>query len=284
MGLNPEDGHELRVLPRFADGELGTIAGDDGRIGAKSFAPAVTRADGVEPEWRDAAEVTGWAVACACAQLNTGGAEATPLGTFDRARTPDEAVEGIAYYAGTYDEVLELGDSDSAAAHAQILWDGHLAELATMRELRQVARRARDTQIQLDFYVDLARGLNKSWTEIGAATGLSRQGARQRWADKVRPAVEDDDDLTDRIQAIYSTLAGEPGAWVSLTALRAALADVPRGRLDLALLRLAQEAGVTFNPDPDPTTLTPEDRDATLHLGGQGQHLIAIGAPPEKRP
>lgn len=89
------------------------------------------------------------------------------------------------------------------------------------------------------------------------------------------PAV----DTTDRIRAAYAELAVEPGAWVSLTRLRHAVADIPRTELDAALLRLVLEPEVRLNPEFNQKTLTAADRAAALRTGGEDVHLMSIGRP-----
>ncbi|MFI8527981.1 hypothetical protein ACIGB8_26205 [Promicromonospora sukumoe] len=89
------------------------------------------------------------------------------------------------------------------------------------------------------------------------------------------PAV----DVADRIRAAYAALTAAPGSWVSLTRLRHAVADIPRGDLDAALLRLVLEPEVRLNPEFNQKTLTKEDRAAALHTGDEDVHLISIGRP-----
>lgn len=86
------------------------------------------------------------------------------------------------------------------------------------------------------------------------------------------PAV----DITDRIRTAYTELATAPGAWVSLTRLRGAFADVSRSDLDAALLRLALESKVRLNPEFNQKILTPKDRAAALRTGGEDVHLLSI--------
>jgi hypothetical protein len=80
-----------------------------------------------------------------------------------------------------------------------------------------------------------------------------------------------------RIVSAYDALADEPGAWVSLRRLRPFFADVPRDDLDDSLRRLSREDGVNIAPESNQKTLTEADIKAALHLGGQENHLLAIG-------
>lgn len=131
--------------------------------------------------------------------------------------------------------------------------------------------------------MDDAREDGASYAELGRALGITKQGAAdyyRRGASDARLELDARRELpvtvADGIRDAYAAVAGAPGDWASLTAIRAALTDIPRAEVDEALLQLAQEPGVLLNPDPQPTTLTEADRDAALHVNGQAQHLIAI--------
>ncbi|MFD6259939.1 hypothetical protein ACWIF8_17640 [Micromonospora chalcea] len=91
------------------------------------------------------------------------------------------------------------------------------------------------------------------------------------------PAAEPSGSLTARVVSAYRALADEPGAWVSLRRLRPFLADVPRDDVDEALRRLSRSEGVTIAPESNQKTLTEADVAAALRLGGQENHLLAIG-------
>ncbi|MDI5974639.1 hypothetical protein QDK53_00400 [Amycolatopsis magusensis] len=86
-------------------------------------------------------------------------------------------------------------------------------------------------------------------------------------------------DITDRIRVAYTELATAPGSWVSLTRLRGALGDLPRADLDAALLQLVLEPKTRLNPEFNQKTLTPADRAAALHTGGEDVHLLSIEQP-----
>ena len=59
--------------------------------------------------------------------------------------------------------------------------------------------------------------------------------------------------------------------------LRAQLRDVPRAELDRALLMLSRSADAAIAPESNQKTLTPADRAASIRIGGQDKHLLAIG-------
>ncbi|WP_341718450.1 hypothetical protein QQG74_01195 [Micromonospora sp. FIMYZ51] len=83
--------------------------------------------------------------------------------------------------------------------------------------------------------------------------------------------------LPARVVSAYHALAAEPGAWVSLRRLRPFFADLPREELDDALRQLSRSNGVHLTPESNQKTLTEADIKAALRLGGQENHLLAIG-------
>lgn len=58
---------------------------------------------------------------------------------------------------------------------AERIRDEHLAILAALAEKLKVANHG------LDNAVGVARQARLSWNQIGAAVGMTRQGARQKW-------------------------------------------------------------------------------------------------------
>ncbi|MBT1192094.1 hypothetical protein [Rhodococcoides kroppenstedtii] len=83
-------------------------------------------------------------------------------------------------------------------------------------------------------------------------------------------------DLETRIRRAYADLAREPGARVRLTRLRPALSDVPRDRLDDALVALQRKPGVSLIPEENQKTLSDDDRAAAVTVGNQRNHLLTI--------
>jgi hypothetical protein len=60
-------------------------------------------------------------------------------------------------------------------------WRAHVARYTALSELGDLAERLHDLEREVDDKVALARGAGASWAQIGRATGLTRQGAQQRW-------------------------------------------------------------------------------------------------------
>ncbi|HEX7661241.1 MAG TPA: hypothetical protein VF444_17350 [Pseudonocardiaceae bacterium] len=82
-------------------------------------------------------------------------------------------------------------------------------------------------------------------------------------------------EIDDRIRGTYDRLASRSGDWVSLTRLRAAL-ELPRPDVDDALRRLVLHQVIHLIPESNQKALTPADRKAAIHVGGEDKHLLSI--------
>jgi transposase-like protein len=107
--------------------------------------------------------------------------------------------------------------------------------------------------------------------------GVTGHKERGRW---VITLLEDApgaaDDVAAQIRASYERLAARPGAWVSLTELRASV-DAPRHLVDDVLRELERRPDVNLVPESNQKTLTQQDRDAAVVIGGQDKHLLWMG-------
>jgi hypothetical protein len=74
----------------------------------------------------------------------------------------------------------------------------------------------------------------------------------------------------------YSALAGKPGEFIKLSALRQYLADVPRADTDAALDAMYQDQRINLIPQSNQRTLTAADRESALHIGGEEKYLISV--------
>lgn len=83
-------------------------------------------------------------------------------------------------------------------------------------------------------------------------------------------------DLEDKIRKAYLSLARERGAWVSLTKLRPLLGSGSRVEIDAALQRMNRKSILHLVPDSNQKTLTNEDREAAVRIGGEFRHLISM--------
>ena len=77
---------------------------------------------------------------------------------------------------GTRDCPEDLEDSWAAPE-----WDAHVAPFAALSDLEQLVDQQRDLETRVADTVRLARAGGASWTQVGRAAGLSKQGAQQRW-------------------------------------------------------------------------------------------------------
>jgi hypothetical protein len=89
--------------------------------------------------------------------------------------------------------------------------------------------------------------------------------------------AEKNPDLSGRIRAAYTKLAGAPGDYVNLTALRPLISDVPKAELDKALVRLHEDSDVRLEPEPFGHRIGAAERNAAVHIGGEDRHKLAIG-------
>lgn len=67
--------------------------------------------------------------------------------------------------------------------------DPETARVLATEDLRGIADAAqtlRDDEARLREAVEIARAHGRSWNQVGVALGVSRQAARQRFADKVQ--------------------------------------------------------------------------------------------------
>ncbi|WP_249997460.1 hypothetical protein [Actinoplanes sp. M2I2] len=166
---------------------------------------------------------------------------------------------------------------------------GRLHYVSSRRSGRTVAMQLDDkgwVRMQSDFDFK-ARGA----TALGAALTALHADLRDRLLERsgaanltelfaqteMRATSAAPGDLGPRLVSAYHALAREPGAWVSLARLRPFFADVPRADLDEALRRLSREDGVNIVPESNQSSLTAADDEAALQLGGQRNHLLAIG-------
>lgn len=118
------------------------------------------------------------------------------------------------------------------------------------------------------------------WAALSALHGYhrtARAGRSPSGAAPAAPSATVDGGLDQRIRDAYAELATEPGAWVSLRRLRPRLSDVPKADLDRALRTLLDDADVNLEPEANQKTLTVEDRRASVRIGGEDRHLLAIG-------
>ncbi|MEX0834544.1 MAG: hypothetical protein WD010_00515 [Nitriliruptor sp.] len=84
--------------------------------------------------------------------------------------------EEIEHAAERFEKVAE--ELDPEAARVLVTED--------LRGIADAAQTVRDDEARLRDAVEIARAHGRSWNQVAVALGVSRQAARQRFADKVR--------------------------------------------------------------------------------------------------
>lgn len=60
-------------------------------------------------------------------------------------------------------------------------WEAHVAPFAALTDLEELLEQLHTVETLIAGKVALARTGGASWTQVGRATGVSKQGAQQRW-------------------------------------------------------------------------------------------------------
>jgi hypothetical protein len=85
------------------------------------------------------------------------------------------------------------------------------------------------------------------------------------------------DPVTDnKIATLYRQLADKQGDWVRLAELRPLLNGTTRTDVDTVLKNMSKAGHAHLAPDPDRKSLTPEDREAAIRIGGEDNHLLVV--------
>ncbi len=87
-------------------------------------------------------------------------------------------------------------------------------------------------------------------------------------------------DLENWIRAAYIelTVRRPTGSWIKLSALRPWLEEIPRDVVDAELDRMIEQPDVQLMAELNRKTLTDEDREGAVEIGGEERHLLKIGA------
>ncbi len=138
-----------------------------------------------EDRLRPSTEIVGWLLRCHCGRSNSsdGSSWTDPV---QWTRVPSASLEDLARHrVFAPDADLDVGVRAEVAAAATAVWRReHLDPLDVDGEIRAAVTARRDADAQLDAAVAKARRLGRSWAEIGAATGMTRQSANERWKDR----------------------------------------------------------------------------------------------------
>jgi hypothetical protein len=176
-----DGGHEGWVAARFADG---AISGSTGPAGYRISYLADGTEVGDRDEWRADDAVVGWVGACTC------GWRSRP---WDRVatRTDEDVTARRAFGDYVTPDGRMLFDEDrdvvTDAVHAE--WRTHVQPHQALADVAALAREHAEVGHQLADAVGRARAVGASWTDIGAAAGITRQSAHERWRNVPVPAA-----------------------------------------------------------------------------------------------
>jgi hypothetical protein len=86
-------------------------------------------------------------------------------------------------------------------------------------------------------------------------------------------------DVQSQVEAAYADITDGSGESIRLAVLRERLDGVPKGEVDRALELLARRADVHVRAESDQKTLTGQDIEAAVVLGGTPRHRLMIEVP-----
>jgi hypothetical protein len=186
MGWQTDDGkHEGWPAAELPDGRLSVGSGTD-LDGAAYMMVRYLRADldtDPEPGHADGRTAIGWRGVCECGWRG-------PL--WQRVTEPppgsDALLDGLD--GGRVNWAKRMVFDPALTPHGDVVssvedsiyqeWRGHL-EPRALAEVRAAAESVRKTDYQLADAVARARADGRSWADIGAAAGITRQSANERW-------------------------------------------------------------------------------------------------------
>ncbi|QHD88490.1 hypothetical protein GR168_23095 (plasmid) [Gordonia sp. JH63] len=98
-------------------------------------------------------------------------------------RVPSASLEDLTRHrVFAPDTDVHADERSEVADAARVVWRReHLDPIGVVDEIRAAADARRDADARLDAAVAKARRLGRSWADIGAAAGMTRQSANERW-------------------------------------------------------------------------------------------------------
>ena len=132
-----------------------------------------------------------------------------------------------------------------------------------------------ETLTDRDYAVIYDALMSEGCTDLARKVRRIRTEARTEATETPKPAAPAD--AQARIRQAYAALAPRRGAWLKITDVRQAVADLPARTLDVALHALSLAEDVEMMPESNQKTLTDEDRRNAVRVGGRDTHLMAIG-------
>lgn len=180
------------------------------------------------------------------------------LTTVGEASAPGTGRRTIPTGTGTStDKLAAMGKRDTAAAAAEMTDD----ELAAHDE--ELSKRAEQ--------------LGRPGQQSPAHQAISDERTKRRDSTVSAGDAATTDDAATRVADAVRAL-GQPGDFVRLADVRAALDDMPAAELDALLKRMSKSGEIHLAPDSNRKAQTDADRAAAITVGGEPNHLIALPA------
>ncbi|MDH3013841.1 hypothetical protein [Gordonia alkanivorans] len=174
--------HEAALVAVFEDGaeSLGSTMVD-----GVDYEVVETRRHPDEDRRRPTAEIVGWRLSCNCARRSSSEVS-TWTDPVRWTRVPSASLEDLARHrVFASDTDVHADERPQVAEAVRAVWQReHLDPIDVDDEIRAAVTARRDADAQLDAAVARARRHGRSWADIGAATGMTRQSANERWKDR----------------------------------------------------------------------------------------------------
>ena len=175
--------HEAALVAVFEDGAESHGSTMVDGVHYEIVEPARRRAD---DRLRPSAEIVGWLLRCHCDRSNSsdGSSWTDPV---QWARVPSASLDDLTrHQVFAPDTDLDVNARPEVAVAAHAVWRReHLDPIDVEDEIRAAVAARRDADALLDAAVAKARSVGRSWADIGAATGMTRQSANERWKDRL---------------------------------------------------------------------------------------------------
>lgn len=136
------------------------------------------------------AEIVGWLLRCDCRRWDSSDPYSSEVSTWTDpirwTRVPSVSLEDLTHHrVFASDDDVHADERPEVEEAVRTVWRReHLDPIDVDDEIRAAVTARRDADARLDAAVAKARRIGRSWAEIGAATGMTRQSANERWKDR----------------------------------------------------------------------------------------------------
>lgn len=178
---NDAGDHEGYVTEVFADGASSSSWSSEGI--SVGYGP-----DGQELPRRQFADVVGWQLRCDHSRWDGPTLPRWEGPLWRRVATPEEDDPTAGRLFASDDDVVWIDDvwiegpRQDLSAMVMAAWHAHIGPSEAVAALEAAVGTAHRANVELDRAVSSARTAGVSWSAIGAATGMARQSAHQRWS------------------------------------------------------------------------------------------------------